>query len=196
MAANGSMDQAKLEGTQYVANVQAPGAPGQITYYPSKPTPEFKKKLRTDKAVGLTVVILGFAFVIAGFVMSFGIATLISAFILVIIIVAVISLILAIMFVMNDNVALAKGARAVPMVGYVILAITTILVILLLIAAIMVTMGSISDGSGGGTPPDVDSILSDVNDAMVGAVTILASTFVLWIGLLLMRAGATVLWDT
>jgi hypothetical protein len=169
-------DQKKLEGTQYVAEIQSPGLPGQVTYYPSKPTPEFEKKMKRDRILGTTIVVLGFVFAILGFALAFDNR---GTIIITILLVAVFSLILTIIFVVMGNVALVKVARTLPLIGYLAL-------LIILVYAIITMLSLLSQLS----TFDIDLIMS-ISFQMLPQF----ADFLMFIGLLIIRGGATLLWD-
>lgn len=175
MTARG-LDQGQLEGTQYVADVQPPGAPGQVTYYPSKPTPEFEKKMKRDRTLGTAVVIIGFALVTLGFVPAYdnrGIS------LVTVLLVAVFSLLFTFLFIFMGNVALIKVARTLPIIGYIAL----FIIVLYAHIALLSLLQQI-------TSPDINLIMSLVYQAFPQIWD-----FIMFIGLLIIRGGATLLWD-
>jgi len=175
MTARG-LDQGQLEGTQYVADVQSPGAPGQVTYYPSKPTPEFEKKMKRDRILGTAVVIIGFALVTLGFVPAYdnrGIS------LVTVLLVAVFSLLFTFLFIFMGNVALIKAARTLPIIGYFALFILLLYNFIVMIFLLLQI-----------TTPDINLITSTVYQALPQIWD-----FIMFIGLLIIRGGATLLWD-
>ncbi len=188
--------QGDVEGTQYVANIQVPGAPGQIAYYPSKPTPDFEKRMRRDRIVGSVVAIMGFSLVTLGFAMAFG---LLGFFLLPIILTAVFAILFIFLYVGLGNPALVKTARVLPIIGYLTLFLLWIFLIPFMISASMASamssiMGDIDPSGGGSIPmPDFGQIMGDIM-GVVGIVML--STFLMLIGLICMRGGAGVLIDS
>lgn len=188
--------QGDVEGTQYVANIQTPGTPGQITYYPSKPTPDFEKRMRRDRIAGSIVAILGFSLVTLGFALAFA---FLGLFHLPILLAAIFALVFAFVYIGLGNPALAKTAKALPIVGYLTLLILWIFLIPFLISASMASamssmMADFDPSSGGSLPmPDFNQIMGDIM-GLIGAIIL--STFLMLIGLICMRGGAGVLLDS
>jgi hypothetical protein len=192
--------QGDVEGTQYVANIQTPGTPGQITYYPSKPTPDFEKRMRRDKVVGSVVAILGFALVTLGFVMAFAYLGLYQ---LPILLAAIFAIVFTFLYVGLENPGMIKTARAVPLIGYITIIILYLLLLPLLIGSAMASsmgnvMGDLGSSNGGSGPTtDASQIMGQVIGSMLNIIGLfLLSTMIMLIGLILMRGGAGVLLDS
>jgi hypothetical protein len=188
--------QGDVEGTQYVANIQTPTTPGQITYYPSKPTPDFEKRMRRDRIVGAVVAILGFSLVTLGFAMAFG---FLGFFLLPVILAAVFAILFTFLYVGLQNPALVKTARVLPIIGYLTLFLLWIFLIPFMISASMASamssiMGDFDPSNGGSMPmPDFGQIMGNIM-GLVGVIIL--STFLMLIGLICMRGGAGVLLDS
>jgi hypothetical protein len=188
--------QGNLEGTQYVANIQAPGTPGEITYYPSKSTPDFEKRMKRDRIVGSVVAMVGFSLITLGFAMAFN---LLGFFLLPVILAAVFAIVFIFLFVGLKNPALVKTAKALPIVGYLTLLVLWIFLIPFLVSASMASamesmMADFAPMNGGSVPmPDFGQIMGEIM-GVIGIV--LLSTFITIIGLMCMRGGAGVLLDS
>jgi hypothetical protein len=189
-------DQGDLEGTQYVAHISASSTPGQITYYPSQPTPDFEKRLRRDKIVGTVVVIMGFALITLGFAMAFG---LLGLFLLPVMLAAIFAIVFTFMFISLENPALIKTAKALPVIGYITLILLWIFLLPFLISASMASamgsiMGDFDPSSGGNVPtPDFGIVMGAIM-GIIGAV--LLGTLIMTLGLMCLRGGAGVLLDS
>lgn len=117
-------DPIKLEGSQYITNIQMPDASNQIMYYPSKPTPEFERKILRDKYIGTVVVVIGFFMVILGFLL---LTSEISVYYsIAILLLSIFSFVFTIIFLVQENLPLLKTAAALPVIGYIIIVVVTI----------------------------------------------------------------------
>jgi hypothetical protein len=114
----------RLEGTQYITNVQMSDASNQIMYYPSKPTPEFEKKILRDRLIGTVVVVIGFFMVLLGFLI---LRSEISVYYsIAILLLSIFSFVFTIIFLVQENLPLLKTAAALPVIGYIIIVVVTI----------------------------------------------------------------------
>ncbi|MEW5936787.1 MAG: hypothetical protein AB1665_03085, partial [Candidatus Thermoplasmatota archaeon] len=119
----------------YVVAVEVPTAPKTIYYYPAQPTKDLSKRVRRSKALGIALAVLGFLFVAFGIGAMGATPALVGVLALVVVLVSLILLVLATIF---SNEALAKGARALPIL-------ITLMAIFLIIGNILGAFASIPE---------------------------------------------------
>ncbi len=158
-----------------------PTGANQITYYPPEPSPALKKQVSRDKIGGITVYIIGFVVAFIGFIIAFNDNSVIQIYELLIPLLLIIGLIAAIMYLVMNNVALAKLSRTLPLI--------------LIICMVMLYIYSILNSITG--LADIDDI-DDMGNAIDNVFSSILSPafFLILTGLIVARAGGTMLWTS
>ena len=165
-------------------NLDYPKEPGQITYYPPEPSEELQKQVRKDKAGGLALYIIGFAVAIIGLFGAMEFSQAITIYATLIPLLLILGLIFAIMYLVLDNVALALIARALPL----ILMICLVLLYILSIFMAVMDMSSLIDG---GNQNNISAAFENIFSALLNP-----AFFFMLVGLMICRAGGTMLWTS
>jgi hypothetical protein len=159
-----------------------PRVPNQITYYPPEPSEELKRQVFRDKAGGIAVYIIGFAIALIGFITALSYSNDVEIYALLIPLLLIFGLVFAILYLVLDSVALAKLSRALP--GVLLIAL-----ILLYILSILNTVSDLGSLIDGGDQNAIDNAIEDLFDVILNP-----AFFLLLAGLLICRAGGTMLW--
>jgi len=161
-----------------------PRVPGQISYYPPEPSEELQKQVRMDKAGGLVLYIIGFATAIIGLLgaMEFSQAVMIYATLIPFIL--VLGLVFAILYLIMDNVVLAQLSRTLP----AILMLCLVLLYILSIFMAVMDLGNLMDG---GNQNSISGAFENIFTSLLNPAFFFMSA-----GLLICRAGGTMLWTS
>ncbi len=165
-------------------NLEYPREPGKITYYPPEPSDDLKRQVRKEKAGGLILYIIGFAVLFIGYIGAMNFSDSIEVYAILIPILMLLGLIFAIMFLYFNNINLAKLSRAMPM----------ILMICLVLLYIMSIVNSIMDLSSLGedaSDSEMDAAVEDVFSMVMNP-----AFFLMLAGLMICRAGGSMLWTS
>ncbi|KYK27265.1 MAG: hypothetical protein AYK23_02465 [Candidatus Proteinoplasmatales archaeon SG8-5] len=161
-----------------------PREPNLITYYPPEPSEELKKQVMKDKAGGITLYIIGFAVALIAFIMALNFSRDIEIYAMLIPFLLVLGLVFAILYLMLDNVTLATLSRTLPIILLIAL-------ILLYIVSILSTVSDLGNIIDGGDQNAIDNALEDIFETILNP-----AFFMLSAGLLICRAGGTMLWTS
>lgn len=156
-----------------------PRIPNQITYYPPEPSEALKKQVARDKAGGLSLYIIGFSVALIGFMVALNYSTTIEIYSTLIPFLLILGLVFAILFLILNNVILAKLSRTLPTILLVAL-------ILLYVYSIITTLTGLS-----GDQSDIEAVTENIFRAVLNP-----SFFLLLTGLLIAGAGGTMLWTS
>ncbi len=165
-------------------NLEYPREPGQISYYPPEPSEELKNQVRKDKAGGIVLYIIGFAAAIIGLLGAMEFSQAVTIYATLIPFLLVLGLLFAILFLMMDNVVLAQLARALP----AILMVCLVLLYILSIFMAVLDLGTMIDG---GNENNISDAFEDIFGALLNPAFFFMSA-----GLLICRAGGTMLWTS
>jgi uncharacterized membrane protein len=165
-------------------NMDYPRVPGQITYYPPEPSDELRSQVRKDKAGGIILYIVGFALVIIGYISAMNFSTDIEVYAMLIPVLLLLGLVFAILFLFMDNVALAKLSRTMPAILMVCL---FLMYITSLISAIM-DLSQLGEGVS-------ESAITEAFDNIISTL-LNPAFFLMSAGLMICRAGGTMLWTS
>lgn len=165
-------------------DIDYPRVPGAITYYPPEPSEELEKQVKKDKAGGLALYVIGFATAIIGLLGAMEFSQAVTIYATLIPFLLVLGLVFAILYLIMNNVALAKLARTLP----AILMICLVLLYILSIFSAVMDLATVVDGGNQNTISDgFNNIFSSLlNPAF----------FFMSAGLMICRAGGTMLWTS
>ncbi len=158
-----------------------PSRPGQITYYPPEPSPDLKKQVDRDKAGGIIFYFLGVVLALMGLGMALDRSGDMEIYASLIPISLIIGLIAAFFYLYTNNVALAKLSRSLP-------AILMVALTLLYITGIILGMMDLSNIQN-------ENDIPDAIDALFGRL-VAPAFFFISVGLMVARAGGTLLWTS
>ena len=165
-------------------NFDYPKVPGQIAYYPPEPSEELQKQVKKDKAGGLALYIIGFAIAIIGLLGAMDFSDAITIYATLIPLLLILGLVFAILYLVMDNVALAQIARTLPAI---LMGCLVLLYILSIFMAIM-DLGSLMDGAN---QNNISSAFDNIFSTLLNP-----SFFFMSAGLMICRAGGTMLWTS
>jgi len=169
-------------GIVFRQNLEYPREPGRITYYPPEPSDEIRMQVRKEKAGGIIVYIIGFAILIIGYIGAMNFSDSIEVYATLIPTLMLLGVVFAVMFLYFNNVTLANLSRAMPL----------ILMICLVLMYIMSIIDAITDlGNLGDEPSEAE--IEDVMENLFSMV-LNPAFFLMSAGLLITRAGGTMLW--
>ncbi len=161
-----------------------PRVPGAISYYPPEPSKELQKQVRKDKVAGFLFYSIGFILTFIGMIIALEDSSDLQIYEYLIPLILIVGMISAIAFLIINNVALASLSRSLPLILMIIL---TIFYITTIIRAVM----NIIEYSDTG---DITSILSAV-DRFINTL-LNPAFFFMSVGLMICRAGGTMLWTS
>ena len=161
-----------------------PRVPGAISYYPPEPSKELQKQVRKDKGGGLALYIIGFAVAMIGLIAAMEFSQDIEIYAILIPLLLILGLIFAILYLVLDNVALATLARALP-------AILMLCLVLLYIASIFTAIIDLVDVVDSGDQNNISNGFENIFETLLNP-----AFFFMTAGLLICRAGGTMLWTS
>lgn len=169
-----------------------PRVPEQITFYPPEPSEELQKQVARDKAGGIGLYIIGFFTALLGFMAALNYSSNMEIYSTLIPFLLILGLVFAILYLILNNVMLAKLSRVLPLI---------LLVALLLIYILSILLGVI-DFQGIQEPPEgasdieIQAFEQEMEAAFENLVSIILNPafFFLLAGLIIARAGGTMLW--
>ena len=161
-----------------------PKVPGAISYYPPEPSEELQKQVRKDKAGGIALYFIGFATAIMGLLAAMEFSQTIEIYATLIPFILVLGLVFAILYLVMDNVVLAKLARALP-------AILMLCLVLLYILSIFIAVMDLTTLVDGGNQNSISSGFENIFTALLNP-----AFFFMTVGLMICRAGGTMLWTS
>lgn len=161
-----------------------PRVPGAISYYPPEPSYELQKQVKKDKAGGLALYIIGFATAIIGLLGAMEFSQTIVIYATLIPFLLVLGLVFAILYLVLDNVALAKLARLLP-------AILMLCLVLLYILSIFMAVMNLSDLVDSGNQNNISDSFENIFSTLLNPAFFFMSA-----GLMICRAGGTMLWTS
>ena len=159
-----------------------PRVPEQITFYPPEPSEELQKQVARDKAGGIGLYIIGFFTALLGFMAALNYSSSMEIYSTLIPFLLILGLVFAILYLILNNVTLAKLSRILPL----ILLIALMILYVVSIVNSVVSLGDIMDSE------DEDA-MSDAFDSIFETILNPAFFFLL-AGLIIARAGGTMLW--
>jgi hypothetical protein len=163
-----------------------PRVPNQITYYPPEPSEELKKQVLKDKAGGIALYIIGFALGLIGLIAALNYSSDIEVYAWLIPLLLIFGLIFAVLFLVLDNVVLAKLSRSLPVI---------LLIALILLYAMSIMTDIFDVISYAETAPDAQSVTDYMVNNLIPAL-VNPTFFLLSAALLICRAGGTMLWTS
>lgn len=161
-----------------------PRVPNQITYYPPEPSDQLKKQVFRDKAGGIVLYVIGFATALMAFIAALNFSRDLEIYAMLIPFLLVLGLIFAIMFLILNNVTLAKLSRTLPIILLIAL-------VMLYITSIISTVSNLGNIIDTGDINEVDTALDTIFDTILNPAFFLLSA-----GLMICRAGGTMLWTS
>ncbi len=161
-----------------------PRVPGAISYYPPAPSEELQKQVRKDKAGGLSLYIIGFATAIIGLLGAMEFSQTITIYATLIPFLLVLGLVFAILYLVLDNVVLAKLSRMLP-------AILMLCLVLLYILSIFMAVMDLTNIVEGGNQNNISDGFENIFNVLLNPAFFFMSA-----GLMICRAGGTMLWTS
>lgn len=161
-----------------------PRVPGALSYYPPEPSEELQKQVRMDKAGGLVLYVIGFAVAIIGLLGAMEFSRTIEIYATLIPLLLSLGLVFAILYLVMNNVVLAKLARVLP-------AILMLCLVLLYILSIFMAVMDLTSLVGGGNQNNISSGFENIFSALLNPAFFFMSA-----GLMICRAGGTMLWTS
>jgi len=162
-------------------NLEYPREPEKITYYPPEPSEELKKQVARDKAGGIGLYFIGFAIALIAFGVALGYSNQMELYATLIPFLLIFGLVFAILFLIMKNVTLAKLSRTMPL----------ILLVALLLLYIFSILTSVMDLTGMENENDISNGFENLISSIINP-----AFFLLTAGLIIARAGGTMLWTS
>ena len=169
---------------QFRQDLDYPRVPGAISYYPPEPSDELRKQVMKDKGGGLALYIIGVTIALIGLIAAMDFSQDIEIYATLIPLLLILGLVFAILYLVLDNVALATLARALP-------AILLVCLVLLYISSIFTAIFDLGSLIDGGNQNNISDGFENIFDALLNP-----AFFFMTAGLMISRAGGTMLWTS
>ena len=171
-----------------------PREPEQITYYPPEPSEELRKQVAKDKAGGIGLYFIGFAIGIIAFMVALGYSTQMEIYATLIPFLLILGLVFALLYLILNNVTLAKLSRAMPL----ILLVALLLLYIFSILSGVLDLANLQAPDDNASQAEHDAFQDNMSDRMEYLISSILNPafFLLLAGLIIARAGGTMLWTS